>query len=190
VNARGEQVRFDAAQKSWLNQTLPTLYPRATFAGVLTQLPEPDMLPYQDIQFQLLDLPPVSPEHPVPWPGSTLQASDAALLVVDLREPSCVGELQAVRSILRAMRVTLAERWPGSDATTGREATSPGDAAQADDPFAVTLPNLPKPVVANKAEDVADLEAEMQALRDLTDSAFATLAVSAATGFDLGRIAP
>jgi hypothetical protein len=152
-----------------------------------TQFPEPGMLPHEDIQFQLLDLPPVAPEHPVPWLGSTLQTADAALLVVDLREPSCVEQLQAVRSILRTLRVTLAERWPAGDEPVGREATCRGDAAQADDPFAVTLPTL---LVANKAEDVADRDAELDALRDLTGSAFAALAVSAQTGFGLGGIAP
>ena len=31
------------------------------------------MMPYEGIRFQLLDLPAVSPEHPVPWLASTLQ---------------------------------------------------------------------------------------------------------------------
>ena len=32
-----------------------------------TQYPEPGMMPYQDIHFQLVDLPAISPEHPVSW---------------------------------------------------------------------------------------------------------------------------
>src|SRR5512137_974809 len=46
-----------------------------------TQFPQPGMLPYEDIAFQLLDLPPIAAEHPVPWIGSALQTADAALLV-------------------------------------------------------------------------------------------------------------
>src|SRR5512139_1881979 len=65
-----------------------------------TQYPEPGMLPHEDVQFQLVDLPAVAPEHPVPWLAGALQSADAALLVLDLREPSCVEQLQAVRTIL------------------------------------------------------------------------------------------
>src|SRR3972149_5742150 len=32
-----------------------------------TQYPEPGMMSHEDISFQLVDLPAVSPEHPVPW---------------------------------------------------------------------------------------------------------------------------
>src|ERR1700680_3352018 len=37
------------------------------------QHPEPGMMPHEDVHFQLLDLPAVSPELPVPWLASTLQ---------------------------------------------------------------------------------------------------------------------
>src|SRR5436190_1775041 len=36
-----------------------------------TQYPEAGMMPHEDVQFQLIDLPPVAPEHPVPWLNST-----------------------------------------------------------------------------------------------------------------------
>ncbi len=49
-----------------------------------TQHPEPGMLPHEDIHFQLVDLPAVSPEHPVPWIADALQSADGCLLVVDL----------------------------------------------------------------------------------------------------------
>ena len=52
-----------------------------------TQHPQAGMLPHEDVHFQLVDLPPVAPEHPVPWLVNTLQTADAALLVVDLGDP-------------------------------------------------------------------------------------------------------
>jgi hypothetical protein len=152
-----------------------------------TQFPEPGMLPFEDVQFQLVDLPPIAPEHPVPWLGGTLQSADAALLVLDLGDPSDVEQWEAVRSILAHMRVVLSGRWPAGDpASTGGVATVPGG-ADADDPFVVTLPTL---VLANKAEGFTDPEADLQALCELTGSAFPMLAVSAATGFRLGAIGP
>src|SRR5436190_20931700 len=55
-----------------------------------TQFPEPGMMTHEDIHLQLIDLPAVSPEHALPWLASSLQTADAALLVVDLGEPSCL----------------------------------------------------------------------------------------------------
>src|SRR4030095_217342 len=53
-----------------------------------TQMPAPGMMPDEDVHFQRVDMPAVSPEHPVPWLSNTLQTADAALLVLDLDQPS------------------------------------------------------------------------------------------------------
>src|SRR2546430_15371490 len=76
-----------------------------------TQHPEAGMLPHEDVHFQLIDLPAVAPEHPVPWLASSLQTADAALLVVDLGEPACVEQLQATQALLEKKRVALTEDW-------------------------------------------------------------------------------
>jgi hypothetical protein len=164
-----------------------------------TQFPEPGMLPFEDVQFQLLDLPPISPEHPVPWLGSTLQTADAALLVVDLGDPGCVDQLSVVRSMLAQKRVVLTERWETSaDSPPGRtshagamshtgttnHASAPETGA---DPFVTRLPTL---LLANKADGMADPEAELRALRDLSGFTFPAFAVSATTGLGLGQIGP
>src|SRR3990172_1546428 len=59
-----------------------------------TQVPEPGMMVYEDIRFQLVDLQAVSPEHAVPWLAGALQTADACLLVVDLGGPHCVEQGQ------------------------------------------------------------------------------------------------
>ena len=46
-----------------------------------TKFPLPGMLPHEDVQFQLVDLPPVSSDYIAPWTGGTLQNADAVLLV-------------------------------------------------------------------------------------------------------------
>src|SRR5262249_24686333 len=72
-----------------------SLHARATGSGAeaapypfTTQYPEPGMMPYEDIPFQLVDLPPISPKLPVFWLASALQTADACLLVVDLGDPA------------------------------------------------------------------------------------------------------
>ena len=136
-----------------------------------TQHPQPGMMPHEDVHFQLIDLPAVSPEHPVPWLGGALQTADAALFVVDLGEPSCVEQFHAVQSVLGQKRLTLTERWE----TAERD----------DDPFAQQLSTL---MLANKADEIANLDAELEIFRELTGSRFPVLAVSAVTGSGLGEL--
>ena len=146
-----------------------------------TQHPEPGMMPYADIHFQLVDLPAVSAEHPVPWLAGTLQTADAALLVVDLADTDDIDQLAAVQDVLRARRVTLTPRWNDDDAAPV-QATA-GD----DDPLMVRLPTL---LVGNHCDRVRDPDAELAALRELAQFPYPALAVSAATGHGLGDLGP
>jgi len=146
-----------------------------------TQHPEPGMMPYADIHFQLVDLPAVSAEHPVPWLAGTLQTADAALLVVDLADTDDIDQLAAVQDVLRARRVTLTPRWNDDDAAPVQ--ATDGD----DDPLMVRLPAL---LVANHCDRVRDPDAELAALRELAQFPYPALAVSAATGHGLGDLGP
>jgi ribosome-interacting GTPase 1 len=58
-----------------------------------TQHPQPGMLPFEDASFQLVELPAIASEHPIPWIGSALERADACLLVLDLTSPLCVGQV-------------------------------------------------------------------------------------------------
>ena len=144
-----------------------------------TQFPQPGMMPLEDIHFQLVDLPAIASEHPVPWLQGALQSADAALLVVDLDEPSCVEQLVEVHHVLAAKQVTLSERWDAPSTVPSVDATSEGD------PFALRLPTL---LLANKCDRVVDVDAELEALRELSGLRYSALAVSAMTGHGLGDI--
>src|SRR5262245_39203369 len=37
-----------------------------------TQVPQPGMMRHEDVSFQLIDLPPIGDEHPLPWIGNAL----------------------------------------------------------------------------------------------------------------------
>lgn len=146
-----------------------------------TKYPEPGMMPYEDIHFQLVDLPAVSPEHPVPWLGSALQTADACLLVVDLGEAECLGRVEAVHAVLREKSVTLTGlREPSGECSRGVAETE-------EDPFALRIPTV---LVANQADLIANVEEELQAFLDLTGFRYPAVAVSATTGRGLADVGP
>ena len=143
-----------------------------------TRYPEPGMMRYEDIHFQLVDLPAVASEQPVSWLATALETADAALLVVDLGEPRCVEQVAAVHALLRERRVTLTDRWaPAVETARAGEG----------DPFALRLSTL---LLANKADRVADPDAELQAFLEVAGLRYPALAVSATTGQGLGQIGP
>jgi ribosome-interacting GTPase 1 len=142
-----------------------------------TQYPEPGMMPHEDVHFQLVDLPAISPEHPVAWLANALQTADGAFLVVDLGDPDAVEQIGAVHALLRDRRVTLSDRWDAPDDTAEPDA----------DVFALRLPTL---VVANKADTVEDAKAELSALLDVAGLRYPAFAVSATTGQGLDMIGP
>jgi len=141
-----------------------------------TQHPHPGMLPFEDVAFQLVDLPPVTAEHPVPWLANALQPADGALLVVDLSDPACVEQVLRLHEILDGRRVHLLPSWPRGVAP---------DRHEADDPFAVYLPTL---FITAKADLIGDLDGELAVLRDLTGLAYPALPASTATGAGLDAI--
>ena len=146
-----------------------------------TQYPEPGMMPYEDIHFQLVDLPAISPEHPVSWLAGALQTADACLLIVDLGDPACVERMEALQVVLREKRVTLTDRW-GPNGEPAKEA------AEADeDPFALRLPAV---LLANKVDLLAGVESELRAFLELTGVRYPAVAVSGSTGRGLGEIGP
>ena len=169
------------AGKSSLHVRLTGSHAHVAEYPFTTQYPEPGMMPYEDVHFQLVDLPAISPEHALPWLAGTLQTADACLLVVDLSDPACVEQAQAVLDVLREKRVTLSERWAGASASAARPVETGGD------PFALSLSTA---LLANKADLIGDIGAELEAFRELAGMRYPAFGVSAATGFGLGEIGP
>lgn len=134
-----------------------------------TQYPQPGMLPFEDVHFQLVDLPSVAAEHPIGWIGNALSPADAALLVVDLAAPDSIDRVGEVHRILADRRVVLTSSWPAD----------PDGVPENEDPFVKVLPTV---LVVNKADLLDDPSAELEVFRELTGYDYPTLVVSAETG--------
>lgn len=180
------------AGKSSLHARLTGSQSEAAAYPFTTKVPLPGMLPYRDIQFQLVDLPPLSADFMEPWYVNALRPADAAMLVVDLSDPECVDHVIAIRDRLDERRVTLDERWPEGLFGPDREAAAGGDehpeenGEDVPDPFRINLPTL---LVANKS-DLGPGPDEVRVLEELVGVSFPAVSVSARTGSGLDRIGP
>jgi ribosome-interacting GTPase 1 len=139
-----------------------------------TQYPIPGMMPVRDIAIQLVDLPPIAAEHPVPWISNALRPADGCLLVVDLSMPGCVERVVEVRDLLRERNVHLTPRWP-----------SDGEEVDEQDVFTKMLPTL---LVAAKADKDPDVDEDLAILEELAEVSFPCLAVSAERALGLDEL--
>jgi ribosome-interacting GTPase 1 len=165
--------------------------PVGAFPGT-TREPLPGMLHFEDIAFQIVDLPPISRGRMEPWMSGMLQTADAAWLVVDLADPECAEQVLAVCGELAQRKITLTDRWPGCSGEHGAEA-SPGTPAHSgrrtEDSSDALTAELPTLLVANKS-DLDPGADEVSVLEELAGVRFPAFAVSAKSGHALERLAP
>ena len=144
-----------------------------------THLPIPGMLPFEDVQFQLVDLPPVSEDFLEQWLVNTLQHADGILLVIDVADPECLEQVPAVLERLKVKKIYLRSAWPGLG-------SSPSTAEVDDDQFRLDIPTL---LIANKSDLDPDPD-EVKVLEELLGLRFPAITVSAETGDGLEQIGP
>jgi uncharacterized protein len=157
-----------------------------------TREPLPGMLHFEDIAFQIVDLPPISRGRMEPWMSGMLQTADAAWLVVDLADPECAEHVLAVCGELAQRKITLTDRWPGCsgehepEASLGTATHSGRRTEDSSDGLTTELPTL---LVANKS-DLDPGADEVSVLEELAGVRFPAFAVSAKSGQALERLAP
>jgi hypothetical protein len=76
-----------------------------------TKEPLPGMMRFENIQIQLLDMPPITDRDARPWFAHLLRNSDALVLVVDIGEDP-IPQIETLLSELAAMKVQI---MPGDD---------------------------------------------------------------------------
>ena len=142
-----------------------------------TKLPVPGMIPYHDINMQLVDLPPISQDFMEPWIINALQSADAAMLVLDLSEPECLEHVMAIRERLDERKVVLEERWSWLD-DEGANSVPVEEGGSLEDPFLIRLPTV---LVAAKS-DLDSHPGELNALEELLGVDYPAIATSVETG--------
>jgi ribosome-interacting GTPase 1 len=99
-------VGMPNAGKSQLLAALTNAEPEIADYPFTTQVPQAGMMPFENIQIQLVDLPPLTPDHTEPWAFNVMRNADCLLVLLDLSQDP-VSELETIREVLRGQRIIL-----------------------------------------------------------------------------------
>jgi hypothetical protein len=124
-----------------------------------TTRPQPGMMVFEDVQIQLVDLPPVAAQHMDTWLPGLVRGADAALLLVDPTSSDLPEDVEVVRERLAGARAPLV-------------GTLPEEADPRDNP-------LPTLMVITKADRAR--EEDLKVLEELYGSQYPLLRISVAT---------
>ena len=147
------------AGKSRLLSALSNAAPVVAPYPFSTRTPLPGMVPVEDVQIQLVDLPPIAPETAEPWLFALIRQADAVLLVADLSDDDVLNSVQQTLDLVSGSRVRLGRRGEEDDAR-------------------------PTLLVAAKADAPGAAE-RLEVLREMYGERFPLLAVSAEANMNL-----
>lgn len=95
------------AGKSSLVDALTHAKPLVADYPYTTREPLPGMMPFETIQIQLLDTPPISPEAFENYLTSLIRNADMVLVIADLEADSCLDDLKFLIAKLEEKRIIL-----------------------------------------------------------------------------------
>jgi len=93
------------AGKSLLVKVLTGAEPEVADYPFTTRLPAPYMMPYENIQIQLIDTPPVTAELMETWFPEMVKMADAVLFVADLSDPAAADVIDGIIKRLKDRKV-------------------------------------------------------------------------------------
>ncbi|MFQ6103011.1 MAG: GTPase [Candidatus Glassbacteria bacterium] len=97
--------------KSSLIESVTNATPEVGDYPFTTRKPLPAMMPFEDIQIQLVDLPPITTDYFEHWAVSLLRNSDAVCVVVDVKSEPLV-EVESIVDILDGKKIDLVGKKP------------------------------------------------------------------------------
>ncbi len=148
--------------KSSLLSKLTKAMPEIGDYPFTTRLPQPGMMPYENINIQLVDMPPIDPNFYEPWMGSIVRHADMALLIADLGADGLLDDVDNVVKLLADSKIRISKE-PDADAEHSPTAYCPAM------------------LVANKC-DASKASENLEILEEFFGNRFDILPVSARSG--------
>ncbi|HIE53396.1 MAG TPA: TGS domain-containing protein [Armatimonadetes bacterium] len=158
---------FPNVGKSSLIRALTNAEPEVAAYPFTTQRPIPGMMPYENVQIQLVDTPPLTLDYLAPWLPDLARRADAALLMVDLSSDDVLEQVETIRERLAKQRIELVKTVPVQT-----------------EPLTKYLPAL---MVGNKQDREGAAE-RFAILQELYAEQFPLLAISVQTGAGLEEL--
>jgi len=93
--------------KSSLLRALTNAQPEIAEYPFTTRVPLPGMMAYENVQIQLVDLPPVTTDVTEGWLFGIIRNADAAALVVNLSTDDLLTQTEQVQALLGGAKLTL-----------------------------------------------------------------------------------
>jgi len=93
--------------KSSLVRALTHALPEVAEYPFTTRLPMPGMMAFENVQIQLVDLPPISADFTEPWLPQAIRNANASVLVVDVNDADSLEEMELIETSLRGWRLPL-----------------------------------------------------------------------------------
>jgi len=150
------------AGKSMLVKSLTNANPEIGDYPFTTRIPSPAMMPFENIQIQLVDTPPITADYMEYWHAELVKGADGVVVVLDISSPEPASDLEILLSKLREKRIGLI---PDSHSTS-EEASLFSKSAL---------------IVANKYDSVAS-EENLASVKKILDPELDLIPVSASRG--------
>jgi small GTP-binding protein len=117
--------------KSTLLRALTNAQPEIADYPFTTRAPLPGMMAYENVQVQLVDLPPITSEFSEGWLFAMIRSADAAVLVVDLSTDDLLVQTEQVQLVLGQAKLSIAAVPRGPNEKPGLVVANKLDAAGA-----------------------------------------------------------
>ncbi len=95
------------AGKSQLVATLTHARPEVADYPFTTRAPTPGMMTFENVQIQLVDLPPVSTEFMERWLPQAIRMADLGVMVIDLTDDEVLEQIDAITAFLKENRLKV-----------------------------------------------------------------------------------
>ncbi|MFC2007576.1 GTPase [Chloroflexota bacterium] len=154
------------AGKSQLVDRVTNASPQVAVYPFTTQNAVPGMLPYENIQIQLIDTPPLVPQTIQWWLPPILRRADALLVMLDLSDTP-LSQMETIIEQVKQMRIGLVA----------------GDSQEADLPL-----SQKKALVAGNKMDLDSTGENFRTVQDKYGDRLPVIAISAATGIGLEEL--
>ncbi|MGD2089177.1 MAG: 50S ribosome-binding GTPase [Candidatus Aminicenantes bacterium] len=154
--------------KSMLIKALTDANPQVSDYPFTTHTAYPAMMKYENIQVQLVDTPPITPEYMEPWYPDIIKAADAVLILIDPSaiDPDPYEAFQCLMERLKQKKIEFIK-----DDLDPASLSPPGGGW-----------SLKKTLMTANKSDLPNAGENLEILRELLESDFEWIPVSAYTG--------